>query len=86
VLEKMMAEETWSETEANTLHIEDFEPETVELMLQFMYTNQRQNVSTDLLLIADKYNIPELFRYLPMAHRQFAECDLWDFFAENTKM
>lgn len=48
------------------MHISDFEPETVEMMLHFVYTNTLPDpvkCNADLLLIANKYNIRGLISF-----------------------
>ena len=66
VLEKMMLSQNWTENEDKTLKIEDFEPETVKMMIHFIYTQQLPEGSKcdlSLLLIADKYDLKDLVKF-----------------------
>lgn len=53
-----------TENQTKVLTIEDFESEVVAKLLEFMYKTKLENeddyCSTDLLLLADKYNVVEL--------------------------
>ena len=66
VLEKMLLAQNWTENEKKTLKIQDFEPETVKLMIHFIYTQQLPEGSRcdlNLLLIADKYDLKDLVKF-----------------------
>uniref|UniRef100_A0A6V7J9U8 BTB domain-containing protein n=1 Tax=Bracon brevicornis TaxID=1563983 RepID=A0A6V7J9U8_9HYME len=48
------------ENETNEVHIEDTDPEVVQAMLEFIYTDRVSNITPlarDLLAVADKYNL-----------------------------
>ena len=66
VIANLFLSEHWKESKKNRLHISDFEPETVEMMLHFVYTNTLPDpvkCNADLLLIANKYNIRGLISF-----------------------
>ncbi len=65
-MEKMMLGLCWTESEEKSLKIEDFEPETVQMMIHFIYTQQLPEGSRcdlSLLLIADKYDLKDLVKF-----------------------
>ena len=54
----------FKEANSNVLKIEDTDPDTMEKLLKFIYTNEIKNEEIDcrLLMLADKYNIKALVK------------------------
>jgi hypothetical protein len=65
-LETMITNRKFNEGQKNQLKIEDFDSETVRMMIHFVYCNELPEgakCSINLLLIADKYNIKSLVQF-----------------------
>jgi hypothetical protein len=63
VFTKMFENKTATENNKNEVELEDFQPETLEDFMKFLYSdeiNVTRYISVDLLLLADKYNVPLL--------------------------
>jgi hypothetical protein len=66
VFERMLSRDNFTESQTNTMRVEDFDSETLENMLHFIYSQQLHDDEcclTDLLLIADKYDIKNLSEF-----------------------
>ena len=67
---KKMLNTDGEEAKKNCLVINDFENEQVGQLLQFIYTgslNEEDSIGTDLLLLADKYDVPDLVHICEVA-------------------
>ena len=67
---KKMLNTDGEEAKKNCLVIKDFENEQVGQLLQFIYTgslNEEDSIGTDLLLLADKYDLPDLVHICEVA-------------------
>jgi len=67
-----MFDNDMKESNTGLLEIEDFEPEVVEAMIEYIYTNEVTKTVRDLdrlLYIADKYDLPGLVKY---CYREFS--------------
>ena len=64
VFEAMFSQESFAENKNNMSTIEDCNPETLALLLEFIYSDSLKNTSAynsvDLLLLADRYNVEKL--------------------------
>jgi hypothetical protein len=69
--ETMLADGDWVEKAGNLVKINDFDPDTVEAMLRYIYCNRLTVATTEVLLIADKYNVKDLFRCHDVCPFQF---------------
>ncbi len=63
VFKAAFSHEETKEVKTGRVEIEDLDPETLELLIKYMYTDviEENEFSTDLLTAADKYNLTALF-------------------------
>lgn len=63
VFKTAFSHEETKEVKTGRVEIEDVDPETLELLIKYIYTDlvEEKDCSTDLLTAADKYNLTALF-------------------------
>ena len=66
ILREMFNSESTNEVKTGKVNINDFEPETIETMISFLYFGKILNtekITSDLLRLADKYDIRGKYFY-----------------------
>ena len=74
VFARLLSSNDWAENKNNLFQLDNYDPATVKQMLEFIYTNKLSEGSTELLLIADQFNMKDLISFCEVELSKTVTC------------